>query len=92
MTSTRTGRLRAAAPGALVLLTMLAVLSLLATLPLSLLSRQLGSGIVAVVIGIPCTAVGVLVARRQPGNPPGWLFLITGGLLLVSNDAGDYAY
>ena len=64
----------------------------LATLPLSLLSRQLGDGIVAVVIGIPCAAVGVLVARRQPGNPLGWLFLMTGSLLFVSNDAGDYAY
>ena len=46
----------------------------------------------AVVIGIPCAAVGVVVARRQPGNPLGWLFLVTGILLLVSNDAGDYAY
>ena len=44
------------------------------------------------VIGIPCAAVGVLVARRQPGNPLGWLFLMTGSLLFVSNDAGDYSY
>ena len=47
----------------------LAVVSLAATLPLTVLSGQLGEGIVAVVIGIPCAGVGFLVARRQPGNP-----------------------
>ena len=92
MTGTRPAHRRAAARRSLSLLALLALLSLLATLPLSLLSRQLGDGIVAVVIGIPCAAVGVLVARRQPGNPLGWLFLMTGSLLFVSNDAGDYAY
>jgi hypothetical protein len=92
MTGTRPARRQAAARRSLSLLALLALLSLLATLPLSLLSRQLGDGIVAVVIGIPCAAVGVLVARRQPGNPLGWLFLMTGSLLFVSNDAGDYAY
>jgi hypothetical protein len=92
MTGTRPTRRRTAARRSLSLLALLALLSLLATLPLSLLSRQLGDGIVAVVIGIPCAAVGVLVARRQPGNPLGWLFLMTGSLLFVSNDAGDYSY
>jgi len=70
----------------------LAAVALLATLPLSLLSRQLGDGIVAVVIGIPCAAVGVVVARRQPRNPLGWLFLAIALCLLVSNDAGDYSF
>jgi hypothetical protein len=70
----------------------LAALSLAATLPLILLSGQLGDGIVALVIGVPCAAVGLLVARRQPGNPLGWLFLAVAVLLFVSNDAGDYAY
>ena len=70
----------------------LAVLSLAATLPLTLLSGQLGEGIVALVIGVPCAAVGFLVARRQPGNPLGWLFLASAILLFVSNDGGDYAY
>jgi len=69
-----------------------AALSLVATLPLTLLSGQLGDGTVALVIGIPCAGVGFLVARRQPGNPLGWLFLAVAILLFVSNDAGDYAY
>ena len=67
-------------------------LALVATLPLSLLSGQLGNGVVAVVIGIPCTAVGVVVARRQPRNPLGWLFLLIAACLLASNDGGDYSY
>jgi hypothetical protein len=70
----------------------LALLLLVATLPLTLLSGQLGDGLVALVIGIPCAAVGVVVARRQPGNPLGWLFLAIALCLFVANDAGDYAY
>jgi hypothetical protein len=69
-----------------------AVLSLVAALPLTLLSGQLGNGLVALVIGIPCAAIGVLVARRQPSNPLGWLFLVIAVCLFVSNDGGDYAY
>ncbi len=94
MTGIRLASRRAAARArlSLILLALVAVACLLATLPLSLLSGQLGYGVVAVVIGIPCAAVGVVVARRQPGNPLGWLFLMTGILLLISNDAGDYAY
>jgi MFS family permease len=70
----------------------LAVLFLVATLPLTLLSGQLGDGLVALVIGIPCAGVGVVVARRQPGNPLGWLFLAIALCLFVANDGGDYSY
>ena len=70
----------------------LAVVSLAATLPLTVLSGQLGEEIVAVVIGIPCAGVGFLVARRQPGNPLGWLFLAAAICLFVGNDGGDYSY
>jgi hypothetical protein len=69
----------------------LAALSLAAMLPLSLLDRQFGDGIVAVVIGVPCAGIGVLVARRQPGNPLGWLFLVTASCLFLATDGGDYA-
>jgi len=36
--------------------------------------------------------VGFLVARRQPANPLGWLFLVCAGCLFTSNDAVDYSY
>src|ERR1700691_2141177 len=70
----------------------LAAVFLVMTLPLSLLSGQLGNGTVAVVIGVPCTAVGMVVARRQPRNPLGWLFLLAAVLLFVSNDGADYSF
>ena len=70
----------------------LAVLSLAAAVPLSLLAHQLGSGVIAAVIGAPCAAVGWLVSRRQPGNPIGWLFLVTGVFMFLSTAGGDYGY
>jgi len=69
-----------------------AVLSLATAVPLTVLSGQLGDGLTAWAIGIPCACVGFLVARRQPGNPLGWLFLLCAGCLFTSNDAVDYSY
>ena len=34
----------------------------------------------------------MLVARRQPGNPIGWLFLVIAVCLFLGTDGGDYAY
>jgi hypothetical protein len=70
----------------------LAVLSFAAAVLLSLLSHQLDSGVIAAVIGVPCAAVGWLVTRRQPGNPIGWLFLVTGVFMFLSTAGGDYGY
>ncbi len=77
---------------ALAALSALAVLSLAAAVPLTVLSGQLGDGLTAWAIGIPSACVGFLVARRQPGNPLGWLFLVCAGCLFLSNDAVDYSY
>jgi hypothetical protein len=74
-----------------VVLSVLAALSLVAMLPLSLLSGQLGNGIVALVIGVPCAGIGAVVARRQPRNPLGWLFLLIACCLFLATDGGDYA-
>jgi hypothetical protein len=82
---------RLARTGGLFALAVLAVLALAAALPLALLSRQLGTTLPAVVFGLPSAAVGVLVARRQPRNPLGWLFLLTAVGLLLGTDAGNYA-
>jgi hypothetical protein len=73
-------------------LSTVAVLSLAAAVPLTVLSGQLGDGVTAWAIGIPSAGVGFLVARRQPGNPLGWLFLVCAGCLFTSNDAVDYSY
>jgi hypothetical protein len=54
-------------------------------------SHQPANGVVALVIGVPSAAVGVVVARRQPGNPLGWLFVAIAACLILSTDGGDYA-
>ena len=69
-----------------------AAVSLAAMIPLSVFAQLLGEGIVALVIGVPCMAVGFLVARRQPHNPLGWLFLVIAIFLFVPTVGGDYAY
>ena len=70
---------------------LLALLAFAAMIPLSLLSHQEGNGVIAVVIGVPCAAVGLVVARRQQANPLGWLFLVIGICLFLCTDGGDYA-
>ena len=68
-------RFRVASPATwIILLGGLAALSFVAMIPLMLMAHQLFNGLVALVIGVPCAVVGVLVARRQPRNPIGWLF------------------
>jgi len=69
-----------------------AVALLAALIPLSVLAQLLGEGVVALVIGVPCMAVGFVVARRQPRNPLGWLFLVIAIFLFVPTVGGDYAY
>ena len=69
-----------------------AVASLAAMIPLSVFAHLVGDGVVALVIGVPSTAIGFLVARRQPRNPLGWLFLVIAIFLFVPTVGGDYAY
>lgn len=86
-----TRRLTPAWPVMLVVLAVLAVLSLAVMIPLSVVSRQPGDGLVALVIGVPYACVGAVVARRQPRNPLGWLFLAIAVCLFLSTIGGDYA-
>ena len=70
----------------------IAVALLAAVIPLSVFAHLVGDGVVALVIGVPCAAIGFLVARRQPRNPLGWLFLVIAIFLFVPTVGGDYAY
>jgi hypothetical protein len=70
----------------------IAAVLLAAMIPLSVLAQLVGEGVVALVIGVPCMAVGFVVARRQPHNPLGWLFLVIAIFLFVPTVGGDYAY
>jgi hypothetical protein len=69
----------------------LAVLSLAAAIPLSVLSDQVANLVIAAVIGVPSAAIGVLVTRRQPGNPLGWLFLVSAVCQFIGTVGGGYA-
>jgi hypothetical protein len=73
-----------------VALGLLALLSFAVAVPLTVLSHQLFDAGVAAAIGVPCAAVGWLATRRQPGNPIGWLFLVTGVLMFLGTAGGDY--
>src|SRR5580693_1605830 len=67
------------------------VLSALAMAPLAALSHLGFDSLNALVIGLPCGLVGILVARRQPANPLGWLLLLIALCLVVSTDGSEYA-
>ena len=94
MAKQATGRRFAlAAPRTAAVLGTLAVVLLMASLPLSGFSHQLTFNDTSGGIGTTLFfgGVGVVVARRQPRNPVGWLLL---GLVLLAGlsvDAGYYA-
>jgi hypothetical protein len=83
LTSSRSAALAA---GAVVLLLAVALVPLAIAAGHSLLTA--GEG---VAITMPFAAVGVLIARRQPGNVIGWLMIIPALSYLLGTDAGLYA-
>ena len=62
-----------------------------ALVALSLLVRRPGYPLQPLMIAIPSAVVGVLVARRQPRNPNGWLLLGIAAAILLSTGAGAYS-
>jgi hypothetical protein len=74
-----------------VVLGILALLSLAAAVPLSVLSDQVANLVIAAAIGVPSAGIGVLVTRRQPGNPLGWLFLVSAVCQFIGTCGGGYA-
>ncbi len=62
-----------------------------AMVALSVLSHQEFNGLVALAIGLPSGVVGLLVARRQPANPVGWLLIAIAVCMIAGTDGPDYA-
>jgi hypothetical protein len=97
---TATGRrLRLASPATAVVLGVVALLSEAAQLVLEGLSHQLptaSSDIANTAAGVAFvltfTAVGVVVARREPRNPMGWLLIAVPLAIQTGNDGSQYAY
>jgi hypothetical protein len=86
-------RFRLASPVTATVLAVLVALLLAAGLVLSALVGQLsvlGSGPI-VPIAVVYAAVGFVVARRQPGNPIGWILITFIMLFLLSGVGGGYA-
>jgi hypothetical protein len=87
------GRFRVASPATASVLGVLALLLLAGAVALSILAHQFGWSDVPqlFLVVIPFAVVGVVVARRQPRNPIGWILLAIVLALLGSGDAGLYA-
>jgi hypothetical protein len=86
------GRFRWASPRTALVLGVLALLVLLATVPLAALAHQLSlSNVGSTAILAPFAIVGFVVARRVPGNPIGWILLALALCLMFSTDVGYYA-
>ena len=72
---------------------MLVVLLAAAVIPLNVMARQnVLANAAQLAIGLPICAVGLIVARRQPGNPIVWLLLLIPVGILLALDAGPYAW
>jgi len=79
-------------PAAATALAVVAALLAAAVLPLTVLAHQgLLANVTQLLVVVPILAVGFIVARRQPGNPIGWLLLAVPAGVLVSLDAAPYA-
>jgi hypothetical protein len=87
------GRFRLASPTTANVLAILGVALFLAVLPLAAVTRNLtGSSVGASLpMILPFGAVGLVVARRQPRNPVGWILLGFAVLLVAGDCAGAYA-
>ena len=78
-------------PSAAAVLGATMVLLVAALVALSFLIRRPGYLLQPLMIAIPSAAVGVLVARREPRNPIGWLLLGIATAVLLSTGAGAYS-
>jgi hypothetical protein len=85
-------RFRVASPATATVLSCLVLVLAVAYVPLASLVHQLAVDDVAEpAVIVIFAAVGLVVARRQPRNPVGWILLIFSLLFMFSADAGYYA-
>ena len=86
-------RLRVASPVTAVLLGALGLTLIAAWVPLTYLTGDLQASRdgAAAALALACGLLGMLVARRQPRNPEGWLLLSLAVGLIAVVDSGLYA-
>jgi hypothetical protein len=90
-------RSRVAAPAVAAWSLVALIIVLLAVeVPLSNATGWAGSGfgenLAAFIAVVPIALVGFVVARRQPANPLGWMFLALVAVLLLGGVGADYAW
>jgi hypothetical protein len=90
------GRFRLASPATANVLAVLVVALFVAGLPLAAVTGNLtvssaGANLATIPVFLAYGGVGLVVARRQPRNPMGWILLGFAVLLAASNCAGAYA-
>jgi hypothetical protein len=87
---------RAASEVATWSLLVLIIVLIAADMPLAYATRWAGSGLgvnlVVFLVLLPVVLVGLVVARRQPGNPLGWMLLALALLGVLSGVGADYAW
>ncbi len=84
--------LNRASPRVAVCLSAFVVALLAAAVPLGALAHQLNGGLfLYILVFLPFTVVGALLAVRVPSNPIGWIFLLVSLGNLSGVDAGAYA-
>jgi hypothetical protein len=84
-------RFRWANPHTALVVGLVALLLLVACIPLAVLSKADISTVLSVVLVMPFAVLGFVLARREPRNPIGWILLFFGPVFLVSSVAGMYA-
>ena len=88
-----TGHSWLASPATATALLVVVLLLAAAVIPLTVLARQnVLANAALLAISLPMGAVGFIVARRQPGNPIGWLLLVIPAAVMLGPDAGPYAW
>ena len=92
-------RWRLDSPGAAVVLAGLSLLALVADFALQILtdevswsSSDIANSVTYVAFAFAFTAVGVVVARREPRNPMGWLLIGVALAIELGTLGSDYAY
>ena len=93
------GRWRLASPATASVLGVLSLLALAGGYTIQVLIHQVpsssadvASGASGLVFVLVFTAVGVVVARREPRNPMGWLLIAVALSVQAGNDGSGYAY
>jgi hypothetical protein len=82
---------RLASPNIATVVGVATLLLWVAGVALAIAVHQLGGDLEEFPLLVPFGVIGLLIARRQPTNPIGWIMLGVAGAYTVSTDASSYA-